>query len=178
VARPAARLGGHHGISITRVSPTSPLAEMNWISRPCRGWSRILARMVTTGVSASRGRRIYVVAIALAAAPFVFGLMRAFSSRRDTRVLWMAVAALIGAGLAIAIGKPRSRTPIVVLTRSVAALATSTLLATWTAVQLGATAAPGILAVSFVLGLFSTASQGLALWAVLHGPKSSNSASG
>jgi hypothetical protein len=147
-------------------------------SRPRGGWSRILARMVTTGEPTSRARRIYVVAVALAASPFVFGLIRAFSSRRDMRMLWMAVAALVGASLAIAIGKPRSRKSIVVLARSVAALATSTLLAAWTAVQLGATAAPGIFAVSFVLGLFSTTSYGLALWAARNGPKSSNSTSG
>jgi hypothetical protein len=134
--------------------------------------------MVTTGMPTLRVRRIYVVVVALGASPFVFGLMRALGSRHDIRMLWMAVAALLGASLAIAIGKPRSRKPVVVLARSVAALAASTLLAAWTAVQLGATAAPGIFAVSFVLGLFSTTSYGLALWAVLNGPKSSNSASG
>jgi hypothetical protein len=94
------------------------------------------------------------------------------------RMLWMTVAAFLGASLAIAAGKPRSRTSIVVLARSAAALATSTLLAAWTTVQLGATAAPGIFAVSFVLGLFPTTSYGLALWAAQNGPKSSNSASG
>jgi hypothetical protein len=40
-----------------------------------------------------------------------------------------------------------------------------TLLAALAAVHLGATAAPGIWAVAFVLGLFSTASCALALWA-------------
>jgi tellurite resistance protein TehA-like permease len=74
------------------------------------------------------------------------------------------------------VGKPRSRKPTVMLARSVAALATSTLLAALNAVQLGATAAPGIFAVSFVLGLFFTTSYGLALWAAQNGPKSSNSA--
>lgn len=70
------------------------------------------------------------------------------------RMLWMAVAASLAASPAIVVGKPRSRKPTVLLARSVAALATSTLLAAWSAVQLGATAAPGIFAVSFVLGLF------------------------
>ena len=91
-------------------------------------------------------------------------------------MLWMAAAAFLGAGLAMAIGKPRSHRPIVVLARSVAALATSSLLAAWTAIQLGATAASGIFAVSFVLGLFSTTSYGLALRAAQNEPKSSNSA--
>ena len=93
-------------------------------------------------------------------------------------MLWMAVAAFLGAGLAVAIGKPHRRKPIAALARSVAALATSTLLAAWTALQLGATAAPGIFAVSLVLGLFSTTSYGLAVWAAQNGPKASNSASG
>jgi hypothetical protein len=90
----------------------------------------------------------------------------------------MAVTALIGAGLATAIGKPRSRSPIVVVTRSVAALGTSTLLAVKIAVQLGATAAPGIFAVSFVFGLLSTTSFQLALWAALNWPKSNNPTAG
>ena len=125
-----------------------------------------------------RVRRVYVIAVALGACPFVFGLIRALSGRRDIRMLWMAVAAFLGAGLAMAIGKPRSRKPIVVLARPVAALATSTFLAAWTAVQLGATAAPGIFAVSLVFGLFYTTSYGLALRATQNGPKSGNSASG
>jgi len=109
--------------------------------------------------------RIYVAAVVLAAVPFVFGLMRALGSRRDVRMLWMAVAALLGAGFATAIGRPRNRRPTFVLARSVAALAIATLLAALAAVQLGATAAPGIWAVAVVLGLFSTASCALALWA-------------
>jgi len=117
---------------------------------------------------------VYVIAFALAACPFVYGLMRALSSRRDMRMLWMAVAAFLGAGLAMAVGRPRSRKPIVVFARSVAALATSTLLAAWTAFQLGATAAAGIFAVSFVLGLFCASSYELALWANQNGGKSSS----
>ena len=124
-----------------------------------------------------RVRGIYVVAVVLGASPLVFGLIRAVGSRHDIRMVWMAVAALLGANLAIVIGKPRTGKPVVVLARSVAALAMSTLLAAWTAVHQGAMAAPGIFAVSFVLGLFSATSYGLALWAALNGPKSSNSAS-
>ena len=138
----------------------------------------MVAWMVTIGAPRLRVRRAYLLAIALGVCPFVFGLIRAFSGRPDIRFLWMAVAASLGASLAMAIGKPRSRKPIVVLARCVAALATSTLLAAWTAVQLSATAAPGIFAVSFVLGLFSTASYGLALRATHNGPQSGNSASG
>ena len=134
--------------------------------------------MVTIGAPRLRVPRVYVVAIALGVCPFVFGLIRALSGRQDIRILWMAVAAFLGASLAMAIGKPRSRRLLVVLARSVAAFATSTLLAAGTAVQLGATAAPGVFAVSFVLGLFSTTSYGLALRAAQNGPKSSNSASG
>ena len=91
----------------------------------------------------SRDRRIYCVAIALAAAPFVFGLMRAFSSRHDLRMLWMAFAAFLGASAAMAIGKTHSRRRTLLLVRSAAALVIALLLATWTAVQLCATAAPG-----------------------------------
>lgn len=128
--------------------------------------------MVTTGAATWRARGVYIIAVVFGASPFLFGLMRALSSRRDMRMLWMAVAAFLGAGLGMAAGKPRSRKPIIVLARWVAALVTSTLLAAWTAFQLGATAAPGIFAVSFVVGLFSTTSYGLALWAAQNGPKS------
>ena len=79
-----------------------------------------------------RVRGIYVVAVVLGASPLVFGLIRAVGSRHDIRMVWMAVAALLGANLAIVIGKPRTGKPVVVLARSVAALAMSTLLAAWT----------------------------------------------
>ena len=112
---------------------------------------------------ASKDRWIHIVAIVLAASPFLFGLMRAFSSRHDFRMLWMAFAAFLGAGAVMATGKLRGRRPTFVIARSAAALAIATLLATATAVQLGATAAPGIVAVSFVLSLGSTAGLALAL---------------
>ena len=79
---------------------------------------------------ASKDRRIHIVAIVLAASPFLFGLMRAFSSRHDFRMLWMAFAAFLGAGAVMATGKLRGRRPTFVIARSAAALAIATLLAT------------------------------------------------
>jgi hypothetical protein len=101
-------------------------------SRTRGGCSRILARMVRTGAPTLRALRVYVIAVALGASPFLIGLIRALSGRRDMRILWMAVATFLGASLAMAVGKPLSRKPIAVLARSVVALVTSTLLAAWT----------------------------------------------
>lgn len=120
-----------------------------------------------------RNSWIYFFAVALAAAPFAFGLMRAVGSSRDLRMLWMAFASFFGASVVMVIGKTRGRGPALLLARWAVALVIAMLLAAWTAFQLGATAAPGIWTVSFVLGLCSATGWALALSASVNRLKSS-----
>ncbi|MFL5574900.1 MAG: hypothetical protein ACJ79S_02880 [Gemmatimonadaceae bacterium] len=99
-----------------------------------------------------RQQRIYLLSIVFAAAPIAFALTRAFNSRYDLRMLWMALASFVGATAVMAIGQARRRTPRGIVALSAVALAVAMLLAGWTALRLGATSAPGIWLVSFVLG--------------------------
>lgn len=108
-----------------------------------------------------RQRTLYVLSIAFAAAPFVFALIRAFSSRYDLRMLWMAMAAFVGASLVMVVGRARRRQRAGVLGLAAVALIAATLLAGWTAYRLGATAAAGIWPVSFVLGFCWASSYAL-----------------
>jgi hypothetical protein len=106
-----------------------------------------------------RQQAIYAVAILSAAAPFIFGLIRAVAAG-DLRMLWMALAASLGAAAVRMAGKKRTQTPNAGLL-SVATLLIATLLAGSTAYLLGATAAFGIWAVAVVLGLCLAASCAL-----------------
>ena len=101
-------------------------------------------------------RRIYLVAAVLCGiAPFGFGLLRAMSARGDVRMLWMAVAAALGAALAHMATRGPTRG---VRTRAIATFAVGTLFAATTAYSLGATAAAGVWPVSIVLaGCFAAA---------------------
>lgn len=104
----------------------------------------------------AREQLLYVLSILAALAPIAFALIRAVSAH-DLRLLWMAIAAFVGATAVMLVGKVRSRTLRVVIPLAAAALVVATLLSGVTAMMLGATAAPGIWLMSFVLGLCWTA---------------------
>jgi hypothetical protein len=89
-------------------------------------------------------------AMLFGAAPFVFAGIRAASAPHDLRMLWMALAALVGAAAVAVVGRPRgARRPLLV--RSALVLLVATLLAAFTAYRLGATAALGVWPVALVL---------------------------
>lgn len=96
-------------------------------------------------------RRLYALSIVFAILPPVFGAIRFIQTHSDLRMLWMALASLLGAGAVMFLGRARDRTTGAVLTLSIVALVVAMLLAGWTAMRLGATAAPGIWLVAFVL---------------------------
>ena len=108
-----------------------------------------------------RQQRLRILSVVFAAAPFVFALIRALNARSDLRMLWMALAALLGTSAVMLTGQVRQRAPRAVLSLSAIALLVGTLLAAWTAVRLGATAAAGIWPVSFVLAFCWVASYAL-----------------
>jgi hypothetical protein len=94
----------------------------------------------------------YVISILFAAAPVAFAVVRAIRTGYDLRYLWMAIAALLGARVAMAAGKARTRTPSTVFALAAIALVVGTLLAGLTARLLGATAAPVMWVVAFAFG--------------------------
>jgi hypothetical protein len=98
------------------------------------------------------------MAVLLAAAPFIFGLIRA-ATARDPRLLWMALAAFTGAALVRMIARVRPSGGVVGV--SIATLFLATVLAGSTAYLLGATAPAGIWMMAFVLGLCLAASYAL-----------------
>ena len=106
-------------------------------------------------------RRLRILAILFAAAPPAFALIRALNARSDLRMLWMALTSLVGVSIVMAMGDVRRRERRGVLSQSAIALVVATLLAGWTAIRLGATAAAGIWPVSFVLAFCWVASFAL-----------------
>jgi len=92
---------------------------------------------------------IFFLSILFAAIPFAFGLIRAVSTGYDVRYLWMALASLLGA--VIAVRTARNRKPTGTLALSALVLVIATLLAGIAAFLLGAksVAAAGIVAFAF-----------------------------
>ena len=106
-------------------------------------------------------RMIYFLSILLAAAPFAFGLFRAFETGYDFRLLWMALASLLGAGGIMVIGKAHGKRTKGVLARSVATFVSAMLFTGTAALLLGATSAAGIWGIAFVFGACWAASYAL-----------------
>jgi hypothetical protein len=107
-----------------------------------------------------REQLIYFVSILLAAAPFAFGLIRAFSTGSDFRYLWLAIAAFLGATAVMAGGKARSRKPSALFALWAVALVIATLLAGTVAALLG-NRAPVVWLVAFFFGFCCSAGSAL-----------------
>ena len=105
-----------------------------------------------------REQLIYFLSILFAIAPFVAGLFRAFNTRTDFRLLWMACAAAVAAAWAIALMRARARQSQSILALSAVVLVGATIGAGLMGFLLGATAGPGVWMVAVVLGLFLAAS--------------------
>ena len=93
----------------------------------------------------------HLLSIAFAIAPIAFALIRAVRSHHDLRMLWMALAALIGTAAVMIAGHAGRRSTRELFLLASVALIVAMLLAGWTAIHLGATAAAGIWPVAFVL---------------------------
>ncbi len=90
--------------------------------------------------------------VLFASAPVAFGVIRAIRSGHDLRYLWLALAALLGAAVVMAVGKARTQELNVVLILTVGAWVVATLLAVLTVRLLGVTMAPVGWLVAFVFG--------------------------
>ena len=87
-----------------------------------------------------RGSELF--SILFGAVPFAFALVRAVRTGDDLRYLWVALAALLGATIAMAIGNARRTRSSVSLGLSAFVLAT--LSATMAALSLGTQFGPGL----------------------------------
>ena len=104
---------------------------------------------------------LLTAAILLAAAPFGVAVIRVLRTGNDVRYFWVALAAFVGAGLAMSIGRARADAGVTLFRLSLLTFAVSTIAAVSAARLLGARAVFGIWAVAIVFALFFTASQAL-----------------
>jgi hypothetical protein len=84
------------------------------------------------------------LSILFGAVPFAFALIRAVRTGGDLRYLWVALAALLGATLAMAIGRARRRRTRTSLGLGFTAFVLATLFATAAALLLGTQFGPGV----------------------------------
>ncbi|MDQ6612599.1 MAG: hypothetical protein M3Y64_09205 [Gemmatimonadota bacterium] len=101
--------------------------------------------------------------------PFVFGLFRLITTGTDSRYIWLAFAALIGATLVMRLGKAQRRSRSVIAGLFLFALIVSILLAALAGRVLGATSGIAVLAVAIGFGLCSSVSA--VLWVQTHRKK-------
>lgn len=98
-------------------------------------------------------RLSFFAAVLFGAAPLGFGLLRALRTGSDLRMFWMAVASTLFAASVLAGAVGRRRTRSAVLYQAGVIFVVATLLAGGMGFALGATAGPGVLAVSAVFGI-------------------------
>ena len=103
----------------------------------------------------------YVLSILFAIATFAFGMIRAFQTGQDFRLLWIATASFLGALVVRVSTKSRSTMPNNIFALSFLTFVVAALLAGATAYLLGATAAAGVWGVAFVLAFCWSASYAL-----------------
>ncbi len=99
----------------------------------------------------SARRPIPLGAVVFAAAPIVLALIRLLQTGHDLRMLWMAIAALIGAAAAAAVGGIGRRRGGARVAVWLAAIVVGTALAAVVGRLLGATAMVGVVLVALVL---------------------------
>src|SRR5262249_23708438 len=104
-----------------------------------------------------------LLSILFGAVPFAFALVRAVRTGYDLRYLWVAFGALLGAAIAMAMGRAaRSRTSV----RGLRALVLARRLGTAVALLLGTQFGPGVLLVGSGYGVCLAAS--CVLYALAH----------
>jgi len=91
--------------------------------------------------------------ILVALVPFAFGVVRAARTGQDLRYLWVALAALMGAAIPIALGRRRAPRPATSAALAAIALVLSTVFAMLAARLLGTAIGLGMLVVASAFGL-------------------------
>ena len=100
-----------------------------------------------------RHQLLLLVAVPLAAAPVIFGCVRAINTGDDFRYLWLAAAAILGSLVVMVPGYGASGPARVSPGRAASAVAAGAACAAAAAISLGATAGPGVAIVAVAFGL-------------------------
>jgi hypothetical protein len=98
------------------------------------------------------------LSLVFAATPIGFALIRAITTGHDWRYLWVALAALLGAAVVMAVGRDYRGQLRANVLLSLVALVLSTMLAMVAALSIGTRFGPGLLVVAVSFGLCSAAS--------------------
>lgn len=97
-------------------------------------------------------RLLRVLSMIFAALPFAFGSIRAVQTGNDLRYLWVALAALCGAAVALRVGGGAGTASNRGTARSMRVFTASTLLAVLMGMLLGTSLGPGLLVVASAFG--------------------------
>lgn len=117
----------------------------------------------------SARRPLPLGAVVFAALPIIFVIIRALQPGHDLRMLWMAIAALVGAAIVAAVGGMSKRRGGARVAVWLAAIVVGAALATIVGRMLGARALPGVAMVGLVLaGCWATS---LAIRAIAASPE-------
>jgi hypothetical protein len=108
---------------------------------------------VTRVPDSRRDQLLLLVAVLLAAAPVIFGFVRAINTGDDFRYLWLAAAAILGSLVVMVPWHGAAGPARVSPGRAVAAVAAGAACAAAAAILQGATAGPGVAIVAVAFGL-------------------------
>ena len=100
-----------------------------------------------------RYQLLLLVALLFAAAPMIFGVVRAINTGDDFRYLWLAAAAILGSAVVMVPGYVASGAAQVSPGRAAGAVAAGAACAAAAATLLGATPGPGVAIVAVAFGL-------------------------
>lgn len=100
-----------------------------------------------------RYQLLLLVALLFAAAPVIFGFVRAINTGDDFRYLWLAAAAILGSAVVMVPGYVASGAAQVSPGRAAGAVAAGAACAAAAATLLGATPGPGVAIVAVAFGL-------------------------
>jgi hypothetical protein len=103
-------------------------------------------------------RGFQALSILFGAVPFAFALVRAVRTGYDLRYLWVALGALLGATVVLAVGRAFNRRSSVTVALSAGSFVIATLLATGAALLLGTRLSPGVFVVGSGFGFCCAAS--------------------
>ena len=105
-----------------------------------------------------QARWFHALSILFGAVPFVFGVVRVVRTGYDLRYLWVALAALLGATVVMAVENAYSRRSSVTVAPSAGSFFIATMLAIGVALLLGTRLGPGVLVVGSGFGYCCAAS--------------------
>jgi hypothetical protein len=108
-------------------------------------------------VNRIKNRSLRALAIAIAAVPFAFALVRAITTRHDVRYFWVALGSLLGGVSVMLLTRTAGCSVRFLVAMAAASFAGATLLAIAAALLLGTRLGPGMLVVASSFALCTAA---------------------